>query len=140
MDGQLQNIRSELSGFFSNPTSGPTTGHTEGTITGGSFAFDEDTLRSLVTDWLNLADNYRGSKETASRMVQVEGAGLDFASEAHAIAANKSGQSYRSYLTHNEDYCTQQAQLFQNALDDYLGIEHRNVAHINKSGGPQAGI
>ena len=28
---------------------------------------------------------------------------------------------------------------FQNSLDDYLGVEHRNVAEINKSG-PQAGI
>lgn len=125
-------IRSELGGFFSH-------GHAEDTVTSGGFAYDEDTLRSLVTDWLNLADSYRDSAENAARMVQVEGPGLDFASQAHANAANESGKSYLHYLVQNQAYCTQQAQLFQNALDDYLGVEYTNVAEINKSGS-QAGI
>ncbi len=133
MDGQAHrdDIRAELGGFF--------TGHAEGTVTGGSFAFDEDTLRGLVTDWLDLARTYQKSVNDAAYMAQVEGPGLDFASQAHAEAANASGRSYLAYLQQNGDYCLQQAQLFQNALDDYLGVEHRNVAAIDKSG-PQAGI
>jgi len=131
MDSRDQ-IRSELGGFFSQ-------GHTQGTITSGTFAYDEDTLRSLVTDWMNLATNYADSLHSCEFMAQVEGAGLDHASEAHANAANISGRSYVSYLQQNRDYCTQQAQLFQNTLDDYLGVEHKTVTEINKSG-PQAGI
>lgn len=36
----------------------------------------------------------------------------------------------------------QQAQLFQDALNEYLGVEHTNVTDINKSGpqGPQPGV
>jgi hypothetical protein len=135
LDGQLHrdNIRSELGGFFA-------TGHTEGTITNGTFSFDEDTLNSLVTDWLDLATHYEDSINGSAYMAQVEGPGLDFASGAHAKTANASGRSYLDYLQQNQAYCTEQAQQFQNALDDYLGIEHRNVTEINKSGGPQAGI
>ena len=137
MDGQLhrERINSELSGFFSQ-------GHTEGTITNGHFEYDEATLRGLVTDWLDLADNYDESIQNARGMASVKGPGKDFASTAQADAANASGRAYLTYLEHNYDYCTSQAQLFQNALDDYLGVEHRNVTEINKSGqrGPQPGI
>lgn len=134
MDGELHrdHIRSELGGFFDQ-------GHTQGTVTTGTFAYDEDTLRSLVQDWLAIADHYRESFVDATDMARVTGPGTDFASLAHADGANESGRSYVAYLQRNFDYCNEQAQLFQNALDDYLGIEHRNVTEINKSG-PQAGI
>ena len=134
MDGQLHraHINSELSGFFSQ-------GHTEGTITNGRFEYDEGTLRGLVKDWMDLAYHYTDSIDRSGYMAQVTGPGLDLASGAQAEAANTSGQSYLDYLRQNEAYCTDQAQLFQNALDDYLGVEHSNVTEINKSG-PQAGI
>jgi hypothetical protein len=134
MDGDLhkQNIRSELSGFF-------TQGHTEGTVTGGHFEYDEDTLRGLVTDWLTLAAHYERSVRNSDRMSQIQGPGTDFASRAQAEVANVSGMSYLNHLKTTREFCDQQAQLFQNALDDYLGVEHRNVTEINKSG-PQAGI
>ncbi|HEY7592787.1 MAG TPA: hypothetical protein VH969_06495 [Actinophytocola sp.] len=134
MDGALHrdHIRSELGGFFGQ-------GHAEGTVTTGTFAYDEDTLRGLVKDWLAIADHYRESMRDASKMAQVVGAGTDFASAAHANAASHSGKSYLSYLQQNRDYCTQQAQLCQDTLDSYLGVEHTNVSEINKSG-PKAGI
>lgn len=134
MDGQLHrdHIRSELGGFF-------TQGHAEGSFTTGTFAYDEDTLRGLVSDWVSLHEHYRGSLTTAQNMARVSGPGADFASEAQANAANDSAKSYANYLQQNTDYCAEQAQAFQNALDDYLGVEHRNVTEINKSG-PQAGI
>lgn len=137
MDGQLHkdHIRSELGGFFSQ-------GHAEGSVTTGTFAYDEGALRGLVTDWLDLAKSYDESLTSASDMAAVEGPGKDFASKAHAEVANASGHSYLGYLQHNYDYCANQAQQFQNALDDYLGIEHHNVTEINKSDkrGPQPGI
>ena len=137
MDGQLHrdHINSELSGFFSQS-------HTEGTITNGRFEYDEGTLQGLVNDWMDLAYHYDESLQNARGMAAVEGPGRDIASKAQAEAANVSGRSYLAYLENNHSYCTNQAQLFQNALDDYLGIEHRNVTEINKSDkrGPQPGI
>ena len=126
----------------SSVLSSVTTGHTQGSFTNGSFAFDEDTLRSLITDWLNLADKYSEAAQTAHSMSRVRGPGEDFASRSHATVANTSGSAYRSSLDHDQVYCLQQAQAFQDALDTYLGVEHRNVTEINKSGpqGPQPGI
>jgi hypothetical protein len=119
--------------------------NTQGAITTGTFEFDEDTMRQLVSEWLSLAEDYEDSLNRTVTMVQIEGPGLDFASESHAEAANASGSAYLAYLRNNRDYCLQQAQLFQNALHDYLGIEHTNVTQIGDAGqplepGPKTGI
>jgi hypothetical protein len=100
----------------------------------GGFAFDEATMRSLIQNWRDLAISYQNSLEQATQMAEVVGPGLDFASELHASAANKSGAAYLRYLEHNLNYCADQAQLFQNALDDYLGIEHTTITEFNKTG------
>jgi hypothetical protein len=102
-----------------------------GSQAAGSFQFDESTMRKLVKDWLDLADSYEASRRTARRMMLVEGPGLDFASHAYAKAASSSGEAYYQYLTKNRDYCDEQAQLFQKALDDYLGIEQTNVTELD---------
>lgn len=107
---------------------------TQGSITSGSYEFDEDTLRGLITEWTELGRSYDESFYTTERMVMVDGPGLDFASQAHAEAANASGQAYRRYLVNNRDYCYAQAQLFQDALHDYLGIEHTTVTEIGAAG------
>jgi hypothetical protein len=129
MDGQLyRDANAKLGGIAS--------GSTTGSITNGTFAYDEPTMRSLVTNWLDLADDYDLSLDESLRIAQVEGPGLDYASKAQADAANASGRAYLAYLEHNRDYCYEQAQLCQNALDDYLGVEHHNVKEINQSGKP----
>jgi hypothetical protein len=73
----------------------------------------------------------------------VEPPGLDFASEAMSRSANASGTAYLKYLEQNYRYCVDQAQLLQNTLDDYLGVEHHNVVELDKPGQPtgnQSGI
>jgi hypothetical protein len=104
----------------------------------GSFTYDEATLRSLIGKWLELADHYLGSVNRLS-LGSVEGPGLDFASEALAKSANSSGATYRKYVVENYWYCIKQAQLLQDTLDDYLGVEHRSVIDFTKAG-TQAGI
>ncbi|MBB4905411.1 hypothetical protein [Actinophytocola algeriensis] len=138
MDSQAyqDSIHSQLSGMFG-------TGTTEGTATGGSFAYTEADISKIRDNWLDLADSYQTSMYNADRMSKIKSPAEDMASTFHVTAANRSGQSYTNYLKHNRDYCLQQAQLFQNALDDYLGVEHINVAVINNAGGqpgPQAGM
>jgi hypothetical protein len=117
---------------------------TQGAITTGTFEFDEATMKGLITDWLALAEDYNTSFRESEWLTWVEGPGLEFASQSHAEAASASGRAYQEYLQRNREYCYEQAQLFQNALHDYLGIEHTNVTQIGDAGqppdGPQAGI
>jgi hypothetical protein len=128
VDGQSHRdaINTELADIF-------TTNTTQGSMTTGSFAYTEPELRTIIKNWLDLADSYDLSVADSLRMTIIEGPGRDFASQMFAAVANQSGGSCMQYLTHNRDYCLQQAQLFQNALDDYLDIEHTNVIEINKS-------
>jgi hypothetical protein len=100
----------------------------------GSFSFDPDELQSLIRKWRELADDYADSRRNADAMMLITPPGDDFASKAHAEVANKSGASYSAYLLNNWLYCRDQADLFQQALDDYLGVEHVNEAEVNKSG------
>lgn len=135
MDSQAyrDRINSQLSGMFS-------TGSTEGTITGGKFAFNEDDMVKIRDNWLDLADSYRTSMSNAKRMARIEPPAEDMASVFHTNAANNSGKSYHTYLENNRDYCEQQAQLFHDALADYRGVEHTNVLEIDgASEGPQHG-
>lgn len=133
MDGEFYEgrIGSQLGGIVS--------GTAEGSFTTGTFAFDEDTLRGIIRDWGELGHSYQDSMRTAISMAMVAAPADDFASTAHARAANAAGEAYLRYLEHNRDYCLQQERLFQQALDDYLGIEQRNVTEIDRSG-PQPGI
>ncbi len=109
---------------------------TQGAITSGSYEFDEDTMRTLITDWLELAESYDKSYLETDVLTYIKGPGLDFASSAHADAANASGEAYRAYLLNNRDYCYAQAQSFQDTLHDYLGIERVNVVEIGTAGQP----
>lgn len=128
-------IKAELSGIFGTNT-------TQGAITSGSFAYNESDMRTIINNWLDLADSYDLSIRGAWVMQTIEAPGRDFASHSFTEAANRSGDSYIAYLKHNRDYCLRQAQLFQDALADYLGVEHTNVAEIDKSApqGPQPGV
>lgn len=99
----------------------------------GSFSFDPDELRSLINKWQDLADSYDASVGQAEFMARITPPGDDFASEAHAKAANDSGGSYLAYLQQNARYCSKQAELFQSALNDYLGVEDTNATEFDKS-------
>lgn len=137
MDGQSHHnaINADLAGMFTSNT-------TQASMTTGTFAYTEPEMRTIITNWLDLASSYRDSIRESFILTAIEGPGRDFASQLFAAAANRSGESCVQYLTHNRDYCLHQAQLFQDALDDYLGIEHTNVTEINKSdeSGPRSGV
>jgi hypothetical protein len=103
-----------------------------GSSQGGSFTYDETTLRGLIKQWLDLAEHYDGSRQRVN-LGAVDGPGLDFASKDLATAANTSGTAYMTYLAQNYEYCVKQAQLLQNTLDDYLGVEHQQVRDFLKT-------
>ena len=132
---QRDNIDAQLGSMLRTNT-------TQGTVTGGTFAFTEAEMLTIIKNWRDLARSYAHSKQNAELMSRIEPPADDFASRLYAGAANRSGDSYWQYLDHNEKYCTRQADLFQQALDDYLGIEQINATEINKTApqGPQPGI
>ncbi len=99
----------------------------------GSFSFDPDELQSLIKKWQDLADSYSESGRSAESMALITPPGGDFASEAHAEAANGSGTSYLTYLARNAQYCKEQAEIFQAALNDYLGVEDTNATEFDKN-------
>lgn len=109
-------------------------GSAQGSITTGGFSFDEATMRRMITRYTGLADSYEDSFPNARRMASVEGPGLDFASQSVANAANQGGNSYLDYLVHQRDECRAQARLFQQALDEYLGVDQSSAEGIDKSG------
>ncbi len=104
----------------------------------GSFAFDEATLKTLVTKWTELADRYLASSQRVSKE-SISPPGLDFASKAQAEASTNATKAYYEYVVRNYWYCIEQAQLLQDTLNDYLGQEHESVIRFNQAG-PQAGI
>ncbi|HYQ67671.1 hypothetical protein [Actinophytocola sp.] len=120
------NIQTQLGGMFTTHT-------TDGTITGGTFTYNESDMRTIINNWRELADSYDNSLDRAHRLARIEPPAEDFASRAHAAAANRSGDSYKHYVEHNRDYCSQQADLCQKALDHYLGIEQNNTIEISKT-------
>jgi hypothetical protein len=113
---------------------------TEGAITSGQFAFTPDQLQQIINNWKDLADSYDESLMSSVVIAQVEGPGRDFASQAFAKVANQSGQSYLAYLTHNRDYCLQEAQRCQDVLDTYLGVEDRTTIELDKADGGSTSI
>jgi hypothetical protein len=127
----FRNIGSTLSGIATHTATAA--------ITTGTFSYTPEALRDLVTRWTSLAESYQQSRENAQAMTQVKGPGLEYASQAHASVANSSGQAYLLSVEQKWRYCLAQAQKFQNALDDYLGVEHRNIETMD-SAGPRDGI
>jgi hypothetical protein len=129
------NIETQLGGMLTTHT-------TEGTTTGGTFTFNESDMRTVIKNWRDLARNYDISLAHSDRMTRIEPPAEDFASRAHAAAAKRSGQSYIRYLEHNRSYCWQQADLCQQALDDYLNLEQANATEMHKTApeGPPTGV
>jgi hypothetical protein len=107
-------------------------GTTEGTINGGRFTFDPDTITQVVKNWKDLADSYDQSVRDARSMTQVAPPGDEFVSESFADKANASGKSYIAYCEHNRDMCKREAQRYQDALDTYLGAEERTIIELDK--------
>lgn len=114
-------------------------GSAQGSITNGGFSFDEDTMHRIITRYTTLADSYEDSLRNARQMASVEGPGLDYASGSVANAANQGGNSYYDYLIHQQNECRTQAQLFQQALDEYLGVDQSSAEDINKTGDSDGG-
>ncbi|MGQ0837711.1 hypothetical protein [Actinokineospora sp.] len=101
---------------------------------GGKFDFSPDEIRAIVKDWLDLAESYQTSLSTSRGLATIEGPGQEYASEMHATVANSAGRAYLDSLVEKRAYALSQAQKFQDALHDYLGVDRQNVRKITAAG------
>jgi PE family len=125
MDSRHDRIAVELGGIVG--------GRTEGTIHGGRFTFDPDTIQQVINNWVELADSYAQARQDAFAMTQIKPPGDEFVSQSFAAKANASGESYIAYCKHNRDICRREAQRYQDALDTYLGAEERTIIEFGKT-------
>ena len=127
MDGHRDQVVGQLRGIVS--------GTTEGTISGGKYSFDPDTIRQIINNWVELAHSYNQSVQDARPMAVIAPPGDEFVSESFADKANASGRSYIAYCEHNRDICLREAQRYQDALNAYLGAEEHAIIELGKTDG-----
>lgn len=103
----------------------------------GQFTFVPDEVRAIVKDWIELAREYDHSIRNADQLVViVEPPGKDQASEFYVQRTGTAVTMYAESLIQKQEYCYNQAQKFQDALNDYLGVERQSVRNITSSGEP----
>lgn len=109
---------------------------TEGSGTGGpGFQYDEATLRELMKDWNDLANDFRDDQQRAELLAQANGPGIEYASEGNADQVRGSGRALLETLDERERYCRAMAKKFETALGKYATIEDTHSSEIKRAGG-----
>ncbi len=102
---------------------------------GAGFEYDEETLRELMHEWNDLANEFRDDQQSAQLMAQVQAPGLEYASEGNAEQIRSSGLALLATLDERERYCRSMAKKFEAALGRYAATEDANYAEIKQTGG-----
>jgi hypothetical protein len=102
---------------------------------GAGFAYDVETLRELVREWNDLANEFADDLMTATALQRVEGPGIEYASGGNAEKVNASGNALHETLMAREQYCRSMARKFETALGKYATIEEANTADMKQTGG-----
>ncbi|MDS0132537.1 MULTISPECIES: hypothetical protein [unclassified Amycolatopsis] len=102
---------------------------------GAGFAYDEETLRELMREWNDLADEFKHDQEQATTLTRVKGPGLEYASGGNAEKIHQSGEALLSTLAAREEYCRNMAAKFQTALGKYARTEDDHTTEIKQTGG-----
>ena len=99
------------------------------------FEYDEATLRELMHDWNDLANEFRDDQQRAQLVAQAQAPGLEYASEGNAEQIRSSGLALLATLDERERYCRAMAKKFEAALGKYAAAEDANYAEIKQTGG-----
>ncbi len=102
---------------------------------GAGFAYDEETLRELMHEWNDLANEFRDDQQRAQLVAQAQAPGLEYASEGNAEQIRSSGLALLTTLEERERYCRSMAKKFETALGRYAAAEDANNTEIKKAGG-----
>ncbi|WP_410639740.1 hypothetical protein [Amycolatopsis sp. lyj-346] len=117
------------------PNGVPHAGTYGGGDAGAGFEYDEQTLRELMHEWNDLANEFRDDQQRAQLLAQAQGPGLEYASEGNAEQIRSSGIALLATLGERERYCRSMAKKFEAALGRYAAIEDANNTEIRQTGG-----
>jgi hypothetical protein len=104
-------------------------------LVGGGFEYDEETLRELMHEWNDLANEFKHDQEQAVTLTRVKGPGLEYASGGNAEKIHQSGEALLSTLAAREEYCRNMAAKFKAALGRYARAEDDHTTEITQTGG-----
>jgi hypothetical protein len=102
---------------------------------GSGYQYDEATLRELMHDWNDLANEFKDDLNAARLIAITEGPGVEYASGRNAELIRQSGSALTTTLEEREAYCRAMAAKFQAALGKYASAEDSNSTEIKQTGG-----
>ncbi|MDQ7810442.1 hypothetical protein Q5425_42530 [Amycolatopsis sp. A133] len=94
-----------------------------------------ETLRELMREWNDLANEFRDDLQRAQLMAQAQAPGLEYASEGNAEQIRTSGRALLVTLDERERYCRTMARKFEVALGKYAATEDAHSSAIRQTGG-----
>src|SRR3954468_1768133 len=102
---------------------------------GSGFEYDEATLRELMHEWNDLANEFADDLLRATALQRVEGPGIEYASSGNAEQIKASGNALHETLLAREQYCRAMAEKFKTALGKYATGEDTHTTGITQTGG-----
>ena len=102
---------------------------------GAGFEYDEATLRSLMHEWNDLANEFKDDLFRVTAMQRVEGPGTEYASVGNAEKIKASGNALHETLIAREQHCRKMAEKFKTALGKYAATEDTHTTDITQTGG-----
>jgi hypothetical protein len=113
----------------------PGAGSYGGGASGSGFEYDEATLRELMHEWNDLADDFRRDQEQAATIARTKGPGLEYASGGNAESIQQSGHALLATLAAREEHCRNMANKIKAALGKYADTEGDHATEIKQTGG-----
>ncbi|MFJ4103192.1 hypothetical protein [Amycolatopsis japonica] len=112
----------------------PPTGGSYGTpvAEGAGFKYDEATLHELVTEWRELAKEYRDDLNDAQNIAAAQPPGLEYASGDNARLTRLSGTALVKALHERIAYCENMAKKYVTALGKYATADEQAKNVINQ--------
>src|SRR4051812_2962413 len=112
----------------------PGAGSYGGGAGGGGFEYDEATLREVMHEGNDLANEFRNDQRRAEQLAQTRAPGLEYASDSNAEQIRNSGRVLLETLGERERYCRTMAKKFETALGKYKDAEATHESEINQTG------
>ena len=106
-----------------------------GKVNGPGYAFTEEQLQALVTNWEDLADTFLDGQRDARRIAEAEGPGAEYASGDNAQLVRASGQALWDTLVAREKFCRNEAEKTRAAMGKYANAEDDATADVTTQEG-----
>ncbi|WP_103351830.1 hypothetical protein [Amycolatopsis sp. CA-128772] len=117
------------------PNGVPVPGSYGGGDGGAGFEYDEETLRALMHEWNDLANEFEDDLNRAALLQRAQGPGAEYASNGNAERVRASGDALYETLVARAQYCRSMAQRCKTALGKYAATEEASVADLKPTAG-----